>query len=281
MALWAFILGVLFLIICNLSSRQSMITHLRTKAMYLLLSVGSKLTLPLHFNVLWFMYSCFFSTKVRGGGESHEICRPGFTLGMKIALSEMLYLKIGWNRMSLMLSSAVCHGEGKWALHCFQFFYWFCFCLTLLCLYAPTKWICYYLQGTEQFNYGFEKHRCSVFLLSSSSGVTISGDYRIKKSKSWRLFFLIIFFKRWSSYLQGHSLEISGRSEEWRERADKNHFFKINLQIKQECQREDEKGESVKNNLSLHIVPLDVRHRPITNLLVGNGRTQLFSQAFS
>lgn len=107
------------------------------------------------------------------------------------------------------------------------------------------------------------------------------GIIELKKARAGDFFFLIIFFKRWSSYLQGHSLEISGRSEEWRETADKNHFFKINLQIKQECQREDEKGESVKNNLSLHIVPLDVRHRPITNLLVGNGRTQLFSQAFS
>lgn len=123
-----------------------MITHLNITAMYLLLSTESKLTLPLHFKVLWLMCSCLFSTDWRKEKKikkkSLEIYRPGFTFGMKIALLETLYLKIGWNRLSLLFSSTPQpRGKEMRSALCSQFC-WLYFCLTL------TLSLCIYKMGT-------------------------------------------------------------------------------------------------------------------------------------
>lgn len=86
------------------------------------------------------MCSCLFPlTEKWGKKKSLEIFGPGFTFCMKIVLLVILYLKIDWNRLSLLFSSTPQpRGREMRSALCSQFFSWLYFCLTLilsLCVY--------------------------------------------------------------------------------------------------------------------------------------------------
>lgn len=183
--------------------------------MYLLFSTERRLTLPFHFNVLWLMCSCLFSTDWRKKKKSLEIHRPGFTFGMKIALLEILYLKIGWNRLSLLFSSTP-QPKGKEirSALCSHFFYWLYFCLNLI------LYVCVYKTGTLLAERNFEKHYdihyyCLVHCVEWPSLGTK------EKGKDWT------WGKRMVVILPpGCILEVS-RSTEWsRQTTDKNNLSK-------------------------------------------------------
>lgn len=171
--------------------------------------------------------SLFHWLKSGGKRKSLEIFGPGFTFCMKIALLVILYLKIDWNRLSLLFSSTPQpRGREMRSALCSQFFSWLYFCLTLilsLCVYklgtllAERNWAILIMTLRNTTVSQYIQYSCLAHHMEWPS-LGIKEEEKGKdwnEEKGW-----------WLSYLQRHILEVSRSTKGWRQTADKNHLSK-------------------------------------------------------